>query len=149
MRFSRYRCGIAVLNGEIYILGWNRVRWEPLVALLFFSRCWMLCVDWAPPPQVSLCLCAGGIGCEGDDCGQSRRSLSSVEIYNPDQDSWRPGPSLPSALLSLRTCASNLGAVDGRLYLCGYFRGAGKTQRRPTRQPEPKPNQGHLSLCAS
>ncbi|XP_038142203.1 kelch repeat and BTB domain-containing protein 12-like isoform X3 [Cyprinodon tularosa] len=85
MKYSRYRCGTAVLNGEIYILG--------------------------------------GIGCDGEDCGQSRRCLSSVEIYNPDTDSWRPGPTLPTTLLSLRTNASNLGVVEGKLYLCGYYKG--------------------------
>ncbi|XP_038142202.1 kelch repeat and BTB domain-containing protein 12-like isoform X2 [Cyprinodon tularosa] len=90
MKYSRYRCGTAVLNGEIYILG--------------------------------------GIGCDGEDCGQSRRCLSSVEIYNPDTDSWRPGPTLPTTLLSLRTNASNLGVVEGKLYLCGYYKGVGRRE---------------------
>lgn len=72
-------------------------------------------------------LCSsGGIGCDGEDRGQSRRCLSSVEIYNPETDTWRAGPTLPTTLLSLRTNASNLGVVDGKLYLCGYFKGAGK-----------------------
>ncbi|CAI5647696.1 unnamed protein product [Oreochromis niloticus] len=88
MKYSRYRCGSAVLSGEIYILG--------------------------------------GIGCDGEDRGQSRRCLSSVEIYNPDTDTWRPGPTLPTSLLSLRTNASNIGVVDGKLYLCGYYKGAGR-----------------------
>lgn len=86
------------------------------------------CVCSEPqPPEVSLC-CSGGIGCEGEDRGQSRRCLSSVEVYNPDTDRWRPGPPLPTALLSLHTHASNLGALGGRLYLCGYFKEAGETQ---------------------
>uniref|UniRef100_A0A4W6F664 Kelch repeat and BTB domain containing 12 n=1 Tax=Lates calcarifer TaxID=8187 RepID=A0A4W6F664_LATCA len=88
MKYSRYRCGTAVLNGEIYILG--------------------------------------GIGCDGEDRGQSRRCLSTVEIYNPDTDTWRAGPTLPMSLLSLRTNASNIGVVEGKLYLCGYFKGAGR-----------------------
>ncbi|XP_013990165.1 kelch repeat and BTB domain-containing protein 12 isoform X1 [Salmo salar] len=88
MRYSRYRCGVATLNGEIYMLG--------------------------------------GIGCEGEDRGQSRRCLSSVEIYNPEEDTWRSGPTLPTALLSLRTNASNIGEVEGKLYLCGYYKGAGR-----------------------
>ncbi|XP_010874019.2 kelch repeat and BTB domain-containing protein 12 isoform X1 [Esox lucius] len=88
MRYSRYRCGVAALNGEIYILG--------------------------------------GIGCEGQDRGQSRRCLSSVEIYNPEEDTWRSGPTLPTPLLSLRSNASNTGEVDGKLYLCGYYKGAGR-----------------------
>ncbi|XP_078110110.1 kelch repeat and BTB domain-containing protein 12-like [Sander vitreus] len=88
MKYSRYRCGTAVLNGEIYILG--------------------------------------GIGCDGEDRGQSRRCLSSVEIYNPDTDTWRAGPTLPTSLLTLRTNASNIGAVEGKLYLCGYYKGAGR-----------------------
>ncbi|KAM9855244.1 kelch repeat and BTB domain-containing protein 12-like [Aulostomus maculatus] len=88
MKYSRYRCGTAVLNGEIYVLG--------------------------------------GIGCDGEDRGQSRRCLSSVEIYNPDTDTWRAGPVLPTSLLSLRTNSSNLAAVEGKLYLCGYYKGAGR-----------------------
>uniref|UniRef100_A0A8C6TLE5 Kelch repeat and BTB domain containing 12 n=1 Tax=Neogobius melanostomus TaxID=47308 RepID=A0A8C6TLE5_9GOBI len=88
MKYSRYRCGSAVLNGEIYVLG--------------------------------------GIGCVGEDHGQSRRCLSSVEIYNPDTDTWREGPTLPTPLLSLRTNASNFGVVDSKLYLCGYYKGAGR-----------------------
>lgn len=70
--------------------------------------------------------CSGGIGCDGEDCGQSRRCLSSVEIYNPDTDTWRAGPTLPTPLLTLRTNASNIGAVEGKLYLCGYYKGAGQ-----------------------
>uniref|UniRef100_A0A3P8SE04 Kelch repeat and BTB domain containing 12 n=1 Tax=Amphiprion percula TaxID=161767 RepID=A0A3P8SE04_AMPPE len=88
MKYSRYRCGTAVLNGEIYILG--------------------------------------GIGCDGEDRGQSRRCLSSVEIYNPDTDTWRAGPTLPTSLLALRTNASNMAVVEGKLYLCGYYKGAGR-----------------------
>ncbi|XP_047458218.1 kelch repeat and BTB domain-containing protein 12-like [Mugil cephalus] len=88
MKYSRYRCGTAVLNGEIYVLG--------------------------------------GIGCDGEDRGQSRRCLSSVEIYNPDTDTWRVGPTLPTSLLSLRTNASNTGVAEGKLYLCGYYKGAGR-----------------------
>ncbi|XP_036390320.1 kelch repeat and BTB domain-containing protein 12-like [Megalops cyprinoides] len=86
MKYSRYRCSTAVLNGEIYVLG--------------------------------------GIGCEGEDHGQSRRCLSAVEVYNPDRDLWREGPLLPSALLSLRSNASNAGVAEGKLYVCGSYRGA-------------------------
>ncbi|KAF6718282.1 Kelch repeat and BTB domain-containing protein 12 [Oryzias melastigma] len=88
MKYSRYRCSTAVLNGEIYILG--------------------------------------GIGCDGEDRGQSRHCLSSVEIYNTDEDTWRPGPTLPTSLLSLRTNTSNVGVIDKKIYLCGYFKGAGR-----------------------
>lgn len=68
---------------------------------------------------------AGGIGCEGVDCGQSRHCLDAVEIYNPDGDYWRDGPPLPCAQLSLRTTASNAGVVGGKIYVCGYYKGAG------------------------
>lgn len=71
---------------------------------------------------------SGGIGCDGEDRGQSRRCLSSVEIYNPDTDTWRPGPTLPTSLLSLRTNATNIGVVEGKLYLCGYYKGAGQSK---------------------
>ncbi|XP_061668148.1 kelch repeat and BTB domain-containing protein 12-like [Syngnathoides biaculeatus] len=87
-KYSRYRCGTAILNDEIYILG--------------------------------------GIGCDGEDRGQSRRSLSSVEIYNPETDTWRPGPTLPTSLLSLRNNTSNVGVVQGKLYVCGYYKGASR-----------------------
>ncbi|XP_067443320.1 kelch repeat and BTB domain-containing protein 12 [Thunnus thynnus] len=66
----------------------------------------------------------GGIGCEGVDRGQSRRCLDAVEIYNPDGDYWRDGPPLPCAQLSLRTNASNAGVVGGKIYVCGYYKGA-------------------------
>ena len=69
---------------------------------------------------------SGGIGCDGEDRGQSRRCLSSVEIYNPDTDTWRAGPTLPMSILSHRTNASNIGVVEGKLYLCGYYKGAGQ-----------------------
>ncbi|KAL0191414.1 hypothetical protein M9458_014112, partial [Cirrhinus mrigala] len=65
-----------------------------------------------------------GIGCEGVDRGQSRHCLKVVEIYNPDGDFWREGPPLPWPLLSLRSNASNAGVVDGKLYVCGYYKGA-------------------------
>ncbi|KAG9332471.1 hypothetical protein JZ751_014569 [Albula glossodonta] len=90
MRFSRYRCGTAVLNGEIYVLG--------------------------------------GIGCDGADHGQSRHCLSSVEIYDPDGDLWREGPSLPLPQLSLRSNTSNAGVVEGKLYVCGSYRGADRQE---------------------
>ncbi|XP_061544507.1 kelch repeat and BTB domain-containing protein 12 isoform X2 [Phycodurus eques] len=66
----------------------------------------------------------GGIGCEGVDRGQSRRCLDAVELYNPDGDYWRDGPSLPCSQLSLRTNASNAGVVGGKIYVCGYYKGA-------------------------
>ncbi|CAB1315243.1 unnamed protein product [Coregonus sp. 'balchen'] len=66
----------------------------------------------------------GGIGCEGVDRGQSRRCLDAVEIYNPDGDFWRDGPTMPSPQLSLRSNASNAGVVGGKLYVCGYYKGA-------------------------
>ncbi|XP_028261938.1 kelch repeat and BTB domain-containing protein 12 [Parambassis ranga] len=66
----------------------------------------------------------GGIGCEGVDRGQSRHCLNAVEIYNPDGDYWRDGPPLPCAQLSLRTNASNAGVVGGKIYVCGYYKGA-------------------------
>ncbi|XP_020339249.1 kelch repeat and BTB domain-containing protein 12-like [Oncorhynchus kisutch] len=66
----------------------------------------------------------GGIGCDGVDRGQSRRCLDAVEIYNPDGDFWRDGPTMPSPQLSLRSNASNAGVVGGKLYVCGYNKGA-------------------------
>ncbi|XP_023117936.1 kelch repeat and BTB domain-containing protein 12 [Amphiprion ocellaris] len=66
----------------------------------------------------------GGIGCEGVDRGQSRHCLDAVEIYNPDGDYWREGPPLPCSQLSLRTNASNAGVVGGKIYVCGYYKGA-------------------------
>ncbi|XP_051270225.1 kelch repeat and BTB domain-containing protein 12 [Dicentrarchus labrax] len=66
----------------------------------------------------------GGIGCEGMDRGQSRHCLNAVEIYNPDGDYWRDGPPLPCAQLSLRTTAPNAGVVGGKIYVCGYYKGA-------------------------
>ncbi len=68
---------------------------------------------------------AGGIGCEGVDRGQSRHCLDTVEIYNPDGDYWRDGPRLPCAQLSLRGNAPNAGVVGGKIYVCGYYKGAG------------------------
>lgn len=73
---------------------------------------------------------AGGIGCEGLDRGQSRHCLNAVEIYNPDGDNWRDGPPLPCPQLSLRTNASNAGVVGGKIYVCGYYKGAG-SERNP------------------
>ncbi|XP_020925103.1 kelch repeat and BTB domain-containing protein 12 isoform X2 [Sus scrofa] len=67
----------------------------------------------------------GGIGCIGRDKGQVRKCLDVVEIYNPDGDFWREGPPMPSPLLSLRTNSTSAGAVDGKLYVCGGFHGAG------------------------
>lgn len=68
---------------------------------------------------------AGGIGCLGYDRGQTRKCLDAVEIYNPDGDFWRDGPPMPSPLLSLRTNSTSAGSVEGKLYLCGGFHGAG------------------------
>lgn len=68
---------------------------------------------------------SGGIGCEGVDRGQSRHCLNAVEIYNPDGDYWRDGPPLPCSQLSLRTNAPNAGVVGGKIYVCGYYKGAG------------------------
>ena len=53
------------------------------------------------------------------------KCLDVVEIYNPDGDFWREGPPMPSPLLSLRTNSTSAGAVDGKLYVCGGFHGAG------------------------
>lgn len=66
----------------------------------------------------------GGIGCEGLDRGQSRHCLDAVEIYCPDGDFWKEGPRLPCPQLSLRTNSSNAGVVGGKIYICGYYRGA-------------------------
>ncbi|XP_072454423.1 kelch repeat and BTB domain-containing protein 12 isoform X1 [Notamacropus eugenii] len=66
----------------------------------------------------------GGIGCLGRDKGQVRKCLDAVEIYNPDGDFWREGPTMPTPLLSLRTNSTSAGTVDGKLYVCGGFHGA-------------------------
>ncbi|CAJ1050689.1 kelch repeat and BTB domain-containing protein 12 [Xyrichtys novacula] len=68
----------------------------------------------------------GGIGCEGADRGQSRRCLNAVEIYSPDGDFWRDGPPLPCAQLTLHSNASNAGVVGRKIYVCGYYKGAGR-----------------------
>lgn len=86
MKYSKFRCGVVALNGEIYVLG--------------------------------------GIGCDGVDRGQSRHCLDAVEIYNPEGDFWRDGPTLPSPQLSLHTNASNVGVVGGKIFVCGYYKGA-------------------------
>lgn len=46
------------------------------------------------------------------------QSLCSTEIYDPDTNSWTPGP-------SMTTCRANVGAavVDGKLYAVGGFSG--------------------------
>ncbi|MEE6502172.1 hypothetical protein FKM82_004431 [Ascaphus truei] len=66
----------------------------------------------------------GGIGCVGPDRGQARKCLDAVEIYNADGDFWRDGPDMPYPLLSLRSNSSSAAAVEGKLYVCGGFRGA-------------------------
>ncbi|XP_060622170.2 kelch repeat and BTB domain-containing protein 12 [Anolis sagrei] len=68
----------------------------------------------------------GGIGCVDRDRGQSRQCLDAVEIYNPDRNFWRDGPPMPCPLLSLRTNSTCAGAVEGKLYICGGFRGAAR-----------------------
>ncbi|XP_054834794.1 kelch repeat and BTB domain-containing protein 12 [Eublepharis macularius] len=68
----------------------------------------------------------GGIGCLGRDRGQARKCLDAVEIYNPDGNFWRDGPAMPYPLLSLRTNSTCAGAVEGKLYFCGGFRGAAR-----------------------
>ena len=72
------------------------------------------------------CTCIGGIGCEGVDRGQSRHCLDAVEIYNADGNYWSDGPPLPCAQLSLRTNGCNAGVVGGKIYVCGYYKGAGE-----------------------
>ncbi|XP_060095675.1 kelch repeat and BTB domain-containing protein 12 [Heteronotia binoei] len=68
----------------------------------------------------------GGIGCLGRDRGQARKCLDVVEIYHPDGNFWRDGPPMPYPLLSLRTNSTCAGAVEGKLYFCGGFRGAAR-----------------------
>uniref|UniRef100_A0A8C4R0S6 Kelch repeat and BTB (POZ) domain containing 12 n=1 Tax=Eptatretus burgeri TaxID=7764 RepID=A0A8C4R0S6_EPTBU len=63
----------------------------------------------------------GGIGCEGEDRGQPRRCLDSVEIYNTEGDYWRFGPALPHPLLSLRPHGTNAVSAHGKVYVCGGF----------------------------
>lgn len=59
------------------------------------------------------------------DRGQSRHCLDAVEIYNLDGDFWREGPRLPCPQLSLRTSGPNAGVASGKIYVCGYYKGAG------------------------
>ncbi|KAK9406151.1 kelch repeat and BTB domain-containing protein 12 [Crotalus adamanteus] len=68
----------------------------------------------------------GGIGCLDCDRGQARQCLDVVEIYNPDGNYWREGPPMPYPLLSLRTNSTCAGAVEGKLYICGGFRGTAR-----------------------
>ncbi|CAI9621182.1 unnamed protein product, partial [Staurois parvus] len=91
MKYSKYRFSVAVMNGEIFVLG--------------------------------------GIGCDGPDKGQARKCLDAVEIYNVDADFWRDGPPMPYPLLSLRSNSSSAGSVEGKLYVCGGYRGAGRCQQ--------------------
>ncbi|KAM9327128.1 kelch repeat and BTB domain-containing protein 12 [Gastrophryne carolinensis] len=66
----------------------------------------------------------GGIGCNGPDKGQARKCLDAVEIYSVDGDFWRDGPPMPYPLLALRSNSSSAGTVEGKLYVCGGYRGA-------------------------
>ncbi|KAM3846454.1 kelch repeat and BTB domain-containing protein 12 [Vipera latastei] len=68
----------------------------------------------------------GGIGCLDRDRGQARQCLDVVEIYNPDGNYWREGPPMPYPLLSLRTNSTCAGVVEGKLYVCGGFRGTAR-----------------------
>ncbi|XP_066472316.1 kelch repeat and BTB domain-containing protein 12 [Tiliqua scincoides] len=68
----------------------------------------------------------GGIGCVGQDRGQARKCLDTVEIYNPDGNFWRDGPPMPYPLLSSRTNSTCAGAIQRKLYICGGFRGAAR-----------------------
>lgn len=45
-------------------------------------------------------------------------SLCTTEVYDPESNSWMPGP-------SMTTCRANVGVtvVDGRLYAVGGFSG--------------------------
>ena len=47
-----------------------------------------------------------------------QQSLCSTEIYDPESNTWSPGP-------SMTTCRANVGAavVDGKLYAVGGFSG--------------------------
>ncbi|XP_078728702.1 kelch repeat and BTB domain-containing protein 12 [Lampetra fluviatilis] len=93
----------------------ERDRWQELASMRF-SRYRFGCAALNGEIYV-----VGGIGCKGPDRGQTRRCLDSLEIYSPDGDFWRDGPSLPSPLLSLRSNASNAVAVNGRVFVCGGF----------------------------
>nr|XP_057926328.1 kelch repeat and BTB domain-containing protein 12 isoform X2 [Doryrhamphus excisus] len=104
MKYSKYRCSAVVLNGEIFVLG----KFSPHMSTTTFI----------------VLRFTGGIGCEGVDRGQSRRCLDVVEVYNADGDFWREGPRLPCPQLSLRTNAPNAGVVGGKIYVCGYYKGA-------------------------
>lgn len=111
MKYSKYRCSAVVLNNEIFVMG------EMLFIYLFK---WEMQLMYNP-----MLMFPGGIGCEGGDRGQSRHCLDAVEIYNPDGDFWRDGPRLPCPQLSLHTCGPNAGVVAGKIYVCGYYKGAG------------------------
>lgn len=145
MKYSKYRCCAVVLNNEIYVMGKiccsaNSVsKLSILIQINFVNemkledmmlQLELYCTDICNKLS-KRCYFAGGIGCEGGDRGQSRHCLTLVEIYNPDGDFWREGPSLPCAQLSLRTNASNAGVVGGKIYVCGYYKGAGNNIQNP------------------
>lgn len=98
----------------------NRNRWTELAPMKYSKyRCAAVVLNG----EIYV---IGGIGCEGLDRGQSRHCLDAVEIYNPDGDYWKDGPRLPCPQLSLRTNASNAGVVGGKIYICGYYKEAGR-----------------------
>ncbi|XP_064622104.1 kelch-like protein 7 [Lineus longissimus] len=111
------------LNGVIYIMGGrtgvgahnvvikfdpSNVEWSPLAGM--------------PTPRFNFGACvvdneifiAGGQIYSHSSHTINREALSSVEIYNIEQNQWRQGPELPVNMYNVGLCFSN-----GSIYACG------------------------------
>ena len=108
-------------EGKIYVVGGRGTEGQPLDTVEVYDPATETWAAAAPMPTARWGLAAGvvggklyAVGGAGTVGGVDNQPLDTVEVYDPDKDSWTALDPLPTARFGLAA-----GVIDGKLYAVG------------------------------
>ncbi len=128
MPMARFLFGAAVVDEKIYVIGGTRNGPDKMARVDIYDPAldrWSRGTDMPTPRNALSAVAVGGkiyaIGGWGMDVDRSAKDFSSVEVYDPQADSWATATDMPTPRSHMM-----LAAVGGKIYaIGGWLRRAG------------------------